>query len=752
MALSDAEKEALAIIQGPDTADSGEAYGELTPEDLQQINEEQRLSKEFGNPVTAAALGAARGVSLGLSDFALQGAGVSADTLRNIEEQSPFASGGGEAVGVIAPLAVPGVGEVLLPAGALMKGAGLVGKAASKKVASKVAKKIISTTITGAVEGAGFGAGNLTSDVALGNQKLSAESLIANIGPGAAFGGGLGGLIGTGAAVAPKVMKVAAPFTRRIEKFAGKMVDPDIAIQELSGLSPKRLDKLGPQFTDDLLDYGRKHLVTAESTADDLVANNARTVKLAGKQIEDLGNKLDQELVSHPSVVEQANIGNRLAKVVQDTETQLIRDAEYIKGPQLRTLKKFQNQAMALAQDIQNAQAAGLRGTIPGHGAGGVFQRLNGLRKQLQDITWNPQGTKLDNFPAQIADQMRAELRHITDDIADGLAQRAGPEFIDAAYGLKNANKVYHVGKTIEQSLAARAAKREIKSLWEVAHIAATGGDIRRNLVVLSNIGKNVLKAKESIKESVGNFFKKISKGAISLSNKGLASSGFAVDKERKEPKNETEAFNNIRSNVRQLAENTGQFQNKLVKTVAPLMNISPDMGIAAQQRLVTAVDFLNSKLPKSSHEGTAQFLFNKEYTPTTMERAKFQRYLQIVEQPFTVLAEIEQGTLTREHVEALQSVYPEIYKEVQDQVMEQINEHPDTPYQKRLTLGILLNIPSDQSLDPSAVLGLQKNFQTVAEAEQNPNVQAAQAADMSEMDIASREASGVEQIQQRGS
>jgi hypothetical protein len=133
------------------------------------------------------------------------------------------------------------------------------------------------------------------------------------------------------------------------------------------------------------------------------------------------------------------------------------------------------------------------------------------------------------------------------------------------------------------------------------------------------------------------------------------------------------------------------------------------------------------------------------------MELAKFQRYLQIVEQPFTVLEEIEQGTLSREHVEALQVVYPEIYAQVQSEVMEQIVEHPDTPYQKRLTLGILLNIPSDQSLEPSAVLGLQRNFQTTALAEEasNPNVQAAQAADMSNIDIAGREASGVQKLQQ---
>jgi hypothetical protein len=229
-----------------------------------------------------------------------------------------------------------------------MKGAAAVGKVASKKIASETAKKIAQTAVAGAVEGAGFGAGNLASDIALENQKLSAESLIANIGPGAAFGGGLGGLIGTGAAVAPKVLKVASPFTRRIEKFAKRMVDPETAMQELSGLTPKRLDKLGPQFSQDLLDYSKRHLVSLESTADDLVANNARTIKAAGKQIDELSNKLDNELVSHPQVVEQADIGNRLNKVVQNTERELLLHGEQIKAPQLRTLKRFQNQVQSM--------------------------------------------------------------------------------------------------------------------------------------------------------------------------------------------------------------------------------------------------------------------------------------------------------------------------------------------------------------------------------------------------------------------
>jgi hypothetical protein len=92
------------------------------------------------------------------------------------------------------------------------------------------------------------------------------------------------------------------------------------------------------------------------------------------------------------------------------------------------------------------------------------------------------------------------------------------------------------------------------------------------------------------------------------------------------------------------------------------------------------------------------------------------------VDAPLTVFDDLKAGTLTREHVEALQNVYPSIYTRLQEASMNYLQkEGENLSYQKRITLGLLLDLPSDASLEPDNIAGLQSNF--AAEGEENTEI-----------------------------
>jgi len=77
-----------------------------------------------------------------------------------------------------------------------------------------------------------------------------------------------------------------------------------------------------------------------------------------------------------------------------------------------------------------------------------------------------------------------------------------------------------------------------------------------------------------------------------------------------------------------------------------------------------------------------------------------------------SVVQDLAEGEVTREGVEALKTVYPEIYSEIQSQTLEKISQMDEKlSYQKRLEIGILLDLPSDPSLDPNNIQGLQQQF-----------------------------------------
>ena len=82
---------------------------------------------------------------------------------------------------------------------------------------------------------------------------------------------------------------------------------------------------------------------------------------------------------------------------------------------------------------------------------------------------------------------------------------------------------------------------------------------------------------------------------------------------------------------------------------------------------------------------------------------------MEAIENPLSALEDLKAGTLTSEKVEVLKYMYPNIYTTIQNQVMQKVmGSSKPIPYQKRLQLGILLDVNTDESLKPENIAGLQ--------------------------------------------
>jgi hypothetical protein len=136
----------------------------------------------IGAKLLAGGAGAARGLTLGLSDRALRNFGVEAGTLRDLKEGAPITSGASEVVGAIAPVVLSGgSGAVAKGASAtapsLVAGIGnaagkgavkLVGLEGATSVLGRAGAKALELGVAGAAEGALYGAGQAVTEDALG--------------------------------------------------------------------------------------------------------------------------------------------------------------------------------------------------------------------------------------------------------------------------------------------------------------------------------------------------------------------------------------------------------------------------------------------------------------------------------------------------------------------------------------------------------------------------------------------------------
>lgn len=134
----------------------------------------------------AFAEGGDAGVSLGLTDLVFGN-----DDSRERARYNPGERIGGEIAGNLAATMIPGAGILkFTPAGAVAYGAERAGAALG------AGSKVINSMVRGGIEGAGFGAGSAITTAQLDGSPITAEAILAGMGQGALFGGGLGALGG----------------------------------------------------------------------------------------------------------------------------------------------------------------------------------------------------------------------------------------------------------------------------------------------------------------------------------------------------------------------------------------------------------------------------------------------------------------------------------------------------------------------------------------------------------------------------
>lgn len=217
--------------------------------DTEADRENRKKEIEYGKGVTndliAGTLGAARGLTFGLSDQILAKTGVlDPEDLSEYEKRNPIASGIGEVGSIIATTALSGgtslagkalgaAGKGVLAVDKASRLAGTVGKSViGRKVRSELVQDMVKVGIIGATEGAAYAAGDIISEDAMGNAELGAESLISAMTMGAVVGGGLtAGLLGGS--------KVTFDGVKKVNKAAGK------SIRKLFGMG----DELNPVDT-----------------------------------------------------------------------------------------------------------------------------------------------------------------------------------------------------------------------------------------------------------------------------------------------------------------------------------------------------------------------------------------------------------------------------------------------------------------------------------------------------------------------
>lgn len=151
----------------------------------------------------------------------------------------------------------------------------------------------------------------------------------------------------------------------------------------------------------------------------------------------------------------------------------------------------------------------------------------------------------------------------------------------------------------------------------------------------------------------------------------------------------------------------------------------APNVAGAFTATMSRAAVFLESKRPQPM-SGPSPYSGREEPSVPATEKAEFLRYFKAAQDPMSVLADFERGTVTPEAAETFKAMAPKSFAQLQQKTMELIADRRSKgkplPFKKCLQLGLLFDVPTHACLEPDNFNALQANVYTAPAPAQPAN------------------------------
>jgi hypothetical protein len=175
--------------------------------------------------------------------------------------------------------------------------------------------------------------------------------------------------------------------------------------------------------------------------------------------------------------------------------------------------------------------------------------------------------------------------------------------------------------------------------------------------------------------------------------------------------KQDVDLFKQRHDELIRFATDTDYAQEKVAKSAENLMDHAPQTAAALMAKEHQIMQFLYEKLPKNP-DSSLDATLGDGYQPNDFEHAKFRRYYAAAMNPMSVLDDMENNRVSKEAVETVQVLYPNLYDKMLTSLIDRIGElGTKLRYQDKISLSHLFNMPVTSIMDPQFVQLLQSNY-----------------------------------------
>jgi hypothetical protein len=150
-------------------------------------------------------------------------------------------------------------------------------------------------------------------------------------------------------------------------------------------------------------------------------------------------------------------------------------------------------------------------------------------------------------------------------------------------------------------------------------------------------------------------------------------------------------------------------------------MDVAPRVRSAMIATAVRGNAYLASVRPRSG--AIPGEVFPRARPPGPGDVSRFMRIARAVDDPMSIVRDLETGEVSPDAVMAVRTVYPRLYQRIRSEAYRHVVEHgEDIPRDRLVTLGTLLDIPTVPSLHPQIMAVMQAGYAAAEQAaEANP-------------------------------
>lgn len=164
---------------------------------------------------------------------------------------------------------------------------------------------------------------------------------------------------------------------------------------------------------------------------------------------------------------------------------------------------------------------------------------------------------------------------------------------------------------------------------------------------------------------------------------------------------------------IKQFGEDPSSLDAHISNHIDGITEHLPNISQGISNTIYNSIGYLASKIPKP----VSTLPLSGEWVPSIAQKQKFERHYEAVDNPVDILNKIKDGSLTMDHMEALQAAHPALLKEMRQQLSNQASPAVAKNLPKQIKQGLSMFL--GQPLSDSDLLSVRMANQAVFQGNQ---------------------------------